>query len=202
MDGEIPHERMVASFEDAVTAIVRIANNMASDQLESPSPCAGWTGIDVVRHVRSCLGIWNERLDDEEAGRPPTVVVDFQKLNDEQKAQVEQLRAQGITVHDMNELNQASINRLGDVDHATLIRDFAVDGSRYANRVIGHGVPTFRFEVLELQLHAHDLGMVAGIHHRPRDVDLLASIWRENDPSLSGDDLWRAVVRASGRAIY
>lgn len=194
-------ERLIASFEDAVAAIVRIANEMTSDQLSAPSPCEGWTGLDLLRHVRSCVGTWNERLDGEEVGRPPVFVVDFPKLSDEQKAQVEQVRAQGVVVEDMDDLNQKSIDALRDVEPVVLVQDFAADGSRYASRVTERGVPTFRFQVLELQLHAYDLGVVAGAGHRPQDVGLLASIWRENDPTLGGADLWKAIVRASGRTI-
>jgi len=53
---------------DGIGAIADITSRFADADWQSPSPCEGWTAVDLAGHVLAVTGNWHDALDDAEAG--------------------------------------------------------------------------------------------------------------------------------------
>jgi hypothetical protein len=61
-------DRLIAAFVDAVSAVEHLRLGLTPAQQPGPTPCEGWSALDIVRHLRCCVGVWNEWLDADEQG--------------------------------------------------------------------------------------------------------------------------------------
>ena len=135
---DIDAERLIAGFQEAVEAIERPVQSASPAQLDAASTCQGWSVLDILRHVRGCVRVWNERLDLDDRGVIRPLVIDFSKLSDEQVRQVNQLRRSGRVVLDMTEENTKTIRELTGESKDRLVEAFRRDANRLVQRVGSH----------------------------------------------------------------
>jgi hypothetical protein len=196
---DLDGERLIAGFQEAVEAIERLVQSASPAQLDAASTCQGWSVFDILRHVRGCVRVWNERLDLDDRGVIRPLVIDFSKLSDEQVRQVNRLRRSGRVVVDMTEENTKTIRELTGESKDRLAEAFCRDADRLVQRIADQAEPNFMYYVVELQLHAHDLATSTGTQHTPSDSELIALIWYLNDPTIDLTNPWPSVLTASGR---
>jgi hypothetical protein len=118
-----------------------VARLLTPEQLEATSTCPDWTVLDVLRHVRSNVALWNEHLDRDQQGLPPVFVFDTAKLSADQLRDVDKLRGLGLDVLDMTEENNRRIAALGGQGRDRLTNEFRSDGLRYSQRIQEKGSP-------------------------------------------------------------
>ncbi len=194
--------RLLATYDDGVHAVLRIAARFAAATWELPTTCPEWRAADLAAHLRCIAEDYHEYLDEAPESRLA-------------KLMASGAHPQSIA-RKLARQNAAELAVLPDAPPDHHIGAFARSAARYAARILPLlDLPhhSYRGRVItvagmaaaasiEWHVHAWDLASALGIGYRPSRPEAVRDAWLAGiaqEPLQPDDDPWLSVLRSSGR---
>lgn len=182
------------AFRDGTVAVADVTEAFPDYAWDRPSPCAGWSALDVLRHTEHTARRALQDVRDSVSNGPVSArtPAELASLNEND---LNSMRPTTPTQHLRKFLELSGL-----VESEALSRPSAAGyqhGSQIWNLTSMVGVLA-----VEWHLHAWDLAQCINLHYAPLNVDVLVSIFRSSTPYLPLPDTadWESLLICSGRA--